>query len=125
MGLLWAWHGVAFLASGAEAMTGVTAPAPPIRSAAAGYLLVSVALLSAAALAFALRRGAFLAGIGAAVAFVIDGFIANSVLFETSRWPHDLANVVLGTAVVICLIKGRSALAANPSSASPPAEASS
>ena len=65
---------------------------------------------SAAALGFARRAVVYPLGIGAAAAFVVDGYIANSILFDTSRGPHDLANVVLALAVALSLAKGRRAL---------------
>ena len=49
-------------------------------------------------------------GLAAATAFVIDGFIANAVLFDSSRMAHDAANVVLAAAVAILLAQGRRAL---------------
>jgi len=103
MGLLWGWQGTALLVVGEEAMSGIVATPTTVTTAAVLYLLVAVALLAAVVATLRQRRYALTLSITSSLAFVISGFVANGVLFDSSRLPHNIANVVL-TAVVVGLM---------------------
>ncbi len=108
MGLLWGWHGIALLVVGDAAMLDIVATATTLTATAGLYLLVAVTLLVAAVATVRQRRHAFALGVISALTFVISGFIANGMLFDTSRLPHNVANVVLTLAVVWLLLSARS-----------------
>ena len=94
---------------GQKAMAEVTASPFAIQVAAVGYLAVGGFLIAAATAAFLRKRVALAAGIAAALAFVVDGFLANQFLFDSSRVLHDGANVFLATLIISLLIGGKGA----------------
>ncbi len=89
-------------------MLDIVATATTLTATAGLYLLVAVTLLVAAVATVRQRRHAFALGVISALTFVISGFIANGTLFDTSRLPHNVANVVLTLAVVWLLLSARS-----------------
>ncbi len=103
MGLLWGWQGTALLIVGEEAMSGIVASPTTVTATAVLYLLVAVALLAAVVATLRQRRYALALSATSSLAFVISGFVANGVLFDSSRLLHNIANVVL-TAVVVGLM---------------------
>ena len=109
VGLLWVLHGVGLLVDAQTAMAGISAGPSVTRATAVAYLVVGGCLLGAAAAAFLRRQSALVLGVASALLFAVDGFIANQVLFDTSRLPHDTANVVLATLIIFFLVAGRKA----------------
>lgn len=110
VGLLWILHGVGLLVDAQTAMAGISAGPSVTRATAIAYLVVGSCLLGAAAAAFLRRQSALALGVASALLFAVDGFIANQVLFDTSRLPHDTANVVLATLIIFFLVTGRKAV---------------
>ena len=104
-GLLWTWHGIALLILGEEAMLGIAATPAAITATASLYLSVAVILVTGAVATVKRRRHALTLGVTAALTFVISGFIANRVLFDTSRLPHDITNVALTATIVWLLLR--------------------
>ncbi len=108
MGLLWGWQGTTLLVVGEEAMSGIVATPTTVTTAAVLYLLVAVALLAAVVATLRQRRYALTLSITSSLAFVISGFVANGVLFDSSRLPHNIANVVLTAMVVGLMLSAQS-----------------
>ena len=114
LGLAWSVGGVALLSNGPEASPRIVAAASTTRIIAASLLVVG-AFLIVSGLAVLLRsRLAWLAGISAAVAFVLDSFVSNYVLFGSLQLPQPLAHTAVAALVLYFVSKGRQELGADP-----------
>ena len=114
LGLAWSVGGVTLFSSGPAASPRIVAAASTTRIVAASLLVVG-AFLIASGLAVLLRsRLAWLVGISAAVAFVLDSFVSNYLLFGSLQLPQTLAHTAVAALVIYFVSKGREALGSDP-----------
>jgi hypothetical protein len=110
LGLAWSVGGVALFSRGSADSPRIVAAASTTRIVAASLLVVGAFLIGSGLAVLLRSRFAWLVGISAAVAFVLDSFVSNYLLYGSLQLPQTLAHTALAALVIYFVSKGREAL---------------